>query len=194
MSLPATLGILQAAAGVMSAIGAYQAGQAQASQYEAQAARAERRAHEEVLAAGQEETRLKRKMGIIKGEQRAGYGASGFSPGTGTPLASVLDTELEGTKDVATLRYNAQVRRADLQDEANYARSAADSARSAGKLSAITSLLGTGATVATSWYKMGYTPFQGGTSTGWNVTSSAAAGSPLTYNNSGYRHLFHRGR
>ncbi|NCC94022.1 MAG: hypothetical protein EOM10_12190, partial [Opitutae bacterium] len=27
-------------------------------------------------------------MGIIKGEQRAGYGASGFSPGTGTALAS----------------------------------------------------------------------------------------------------------
>lgn len=194
MSLAATLSVLQAAAGVITAIGTYQAGQAQAAQYEAQAAQAERRAHEEVTAAGQEEARLKRKMAVIKGEQRAGYGASGFAPGTGTPLASVLDTEGEGMKDVATLRYNAQVRRADLLDEANNARSAAKSAKSAATFSAVTSLLGTGASVASSWYKMGYNPFKGGTASGWNVGGSAAAGSPLTYNATGYRHLFRRGR
>jgi len=194
MSLPATLGILQAAAGVMTAIGQYNAGQAQAEQYNAQAAQAERRAHEEVVAAGSEESRLRRKMAIIKGEQRAGYGASGFSPGTGTPLASVLDTEGEGMKDVATLRYNAQVRWADLHDEANYARSAAKSAKSAATFGAVTSLLGTGASVASSWYKMGYNPFKSGTASGWNVGGSAAAGSPLTYNSTGYTRLFRRGR
>ena len=194
MSLAATLSVLQAAAGVMTAIGTYQAGQAQAAQYEAQAAQAERRAHEEVTAAGQEEARLKRKMAVnSRGSSGRGTGPPasprhGHAPGVRARHGG------GGMKDVATLRYNAQVRRADLQDEANNARSAASSAKSAATFSAVTSLLWTGASVASSWYKMWYNPFKGGTASGWNVGGSAAAGSPLTYNATGYRHLFRRGR
>lgn len=200
---PTTMTVLQVVAGLVGVVGAQQTARAQAAQHEAVAARydaeakqAEMRAHEEVLAAGAEEEKLKRRLAIIKGEQRAAYGASGFSAQSGSALSAVLDTELEGMKDVASLRYNAQVRRADLINEGAFTRHAAatermsaSSARSAGNIGALSSLIGTATSVASGWYQMGgLSPKPAAPSaTAWNA-------SPLTYNNTGYRSLFHRGR
>lgn len=182
---PATIGILQAIGGVLGAVGTYQQGQAQAASYEHAAKTAEinaaikeRQAHEEVLAGAEQEKKLRMKISGLKGEQRAIMGASGFAPDTGSALDTSLDTSEQGMRDVETLRYNAQNRRLNAVDESNqykdqalWNRSAASSAKQAGMIGAVTGLIGTGATVASSWYKMGFNPL-GGQGGGWNLATS----------------------
>lgn len=188
---PATIGILQVVSGVLGAVGTYQQGQAQAAAYEHAAKSAdinaaikERQAHEEVLAGAEQEKKLKMKISGLKGEQRAIMGASGFAPDTGTSLETIVDTSEQGMRDVETLRYNAQNRRLNAVDESNtykdqalWNRSAASSAKNAGMIGAVTGLIGTGATVASSWYKMGFNPMGGGG--GWNLATSGGYGAGL---------------
>ncbi len=148
---------------------------------EMNAKRKETEAHETVMAGGAEEARLRLKIARLKGEQKAAAGATGFEITSGSNLETLLDTEEMGARDIETLRYNYQVHRwghlteADeyirqalehktqavgLRGQADMSMVAGKYAGSAGKLNALTGLIGTGATVASSWYQMGYNPFE----------------------------------
>ncbi len=189
---PAAIGVLQVVSGVLGAVGTYQQGQAQAAAYEHAAKSAEinaaikeRQAHEEVLAGADQEKKLRLKISGLKGEQRAIMGASGFAPDTGSSLETIVDTSEQGMRDVETLRYNAQNRRLNAVDESNqykdqalWNRSAASSAKKAGMIGAVTGLIGTGATVASSWYNMGSSSLASKTG-GWNLATSGGFGSGL---------------
>lgn len=190
---PVTLGVIQVIGGVLGAVGTYQQGQAQAASYEHAAKSAEinaqikeNQAHEEVLAGAEQEKKLRQKISGLKGEQRAAMGASGFAGDTGSSLDTIVDTAEQGERDVETLRYNAQNRRLNAVDESNQYkdqalsnRSAASSAKTAGMIGAVTGLIGTGATVASSWYTMGFNPLGGKAATGWNIGTSGNYGAGL---------------
>lgn len=148
---------------------------------EMNAKRKETEAHETVMAGGAEEARLRLKIARLKGEQKAVAGASGFEITSGSNLETLLDTEEMGARDIETLRYNYQVNRwghlseADeyirqalehktqavgLRGQADMSMVAGKHAKSAGKIGALTGLIGTGMTVASSWYQMGYNPLE----------------------------------
>jgi len=179
--------LMQVAGGVASAMGSIRQGEAAQRQYEYQAAMLEsnakareKQASEEVAAGGAEEAKLRQKIAQLRGQQKATMGASGFRTDSGSNLETLLDTDEMGERDVESLRYNAQVKRwanladaEDMRNQANLARYAGKDAAAAGRLGAFSSMIGTGATVASTWYKTGSSgASNSGASTGWNLGAS----------------------
>lgn len=139
--------------------------QAQAYEYEAKmqernAKIAEQQARDASERGFVEEEALRRKAHILKGQQRAAFGASGLDTGTGTPLDVLADTAYLSESDAATIRYNAQQERygfesqkGDQMGKAAMSKVSATNARIAGSNAATATILGGIGSVANQWYR-----------------------------------------
>lgn len=154
-----TIGLMAASA-VMSAYGSYSQGQAQAAAAEAQAQQAdynakiaEQQAQDAEHRGRIAEQNQRMKTAQVLGQQRAGFGASGFDL-SGTALDILGDTAMVGEMDALTVRHNAEYEAWDrrqqaygFQNEAAVARASGKNAKKAGMINAGTSLLGSAATI-----------------------------------------------
>jgi hypothetical protein len=139
------MAMLQAATsvigGVVGAMGAMQQAeaQAQAAEYNAQVAERNRRVIKDQTGAALEDQAKEnfRKMREI----RASYGANNIDL-QGSALDVVLDTAIEQRLAKRRIRYRGQLAMLEQEDEANLQRMGAASARAAGGISAISSILG----------------------------------------------------
>ena len=164
MAVP--LMIATAVSGVMSAYGAYQQGQAAKNMYNYQAAAAlQQKEQTQKVAeanitgvqnqASMQSRMLDRNASIVSGSQKASAGGQGIG-GSVTAADIAKDTFTKQQMDQQTLMYNANVkawsitneanaREWNLQVESDQDKFAAKNASRAGKISAITTLLGTAA-------------------------------------------------
>lgn len=97
----------------------------------------------------QEESRHRQKMSILKGQQRATQGASGFLVDSGSALDVLADTAEQAELDALAIRRNAELeawgyRTGALakRDEANLERYKSGQYRTSGMISAGSTLLG----------------------------------------------------
>lgn len=160
----ATTALLIGGAGV-SAYGQYQQGQAakDAAEYQAAVSRnnaimEDRRAQQELEAGDREAIQRRRAIAQLIGQQRANVGASGVEA-SGSPLEVIADTAEQGTLDMATIRYNAELRAQDRRFSAQNLRAQSvlqefegRSAARAGQIGAFGTILG-GAGQASLAYK-----------------------------------------
>jgi hypothetical protein len=159
------LPVLTAISTISSVIGAKQSADAQASSYEQQADIARKNAlYAQGQAANasyngaQNEQQIALKRMQITGQQRAGYGASGIDPNTGSALAvqnssimQALADQIQARQNAANQVYSYQTESVNNQDLAKSYDSAASNARSIGNWNAATSLL-SGATSLSNMY------------------------------------------
>lgn len=98
-------------------------------------------------AKGELEAQRLHRIGLeVAGSQRAAFGASGVSVGTGTPVDVVTDTFTRSDIDASMARYNAELEAFGFEVEAsNYT-----AASRADDMKATQSLLGLGSTLLTS--------------------------------------------
>lgn len=161
MTLAAVAIGLTAVSGLVSAMGAANAAEAQAEQFEYERAVSERN---EVIArqdrlqtirTSQIEAEDKRRENLrILASSRAAYGASGVEL-SGSPLEALADSSFEMALDVRRIEYEGQVRAREgavrilgLEDEQNIATSSASNARSAGRVASATAILNAGTSIA----------------------------------------------
>lgn len=159
---PGTLTILSTA---VSAVGAYQQGQAQAAAYNSKAAAddqnakiANRQAEVEAQRGAREEQQMRQHGAAAIGAQKSAFAANGLDIGAGSPLDVLSDTRYLNELDALTIRSNTANNVWQFQSEGvNYLnsasanRSAASNASTAGTIGAFGSLLN-GAT-SYSYYK-----------------------------------------
>lgn len=150
---PTTMMILSTA---MSAVGAIQEGNAQASAYKREAAANEENARIARLNAertGQayslQEDKLRRSQKLALGEQRAAMNESGVGGNTGSNLDIQVEDNAQAELDALTLRYDGNNERTNLLNQGiQYSNAAATSrtnakaAKQAGYTSALTSVVG----------------------------------------------------
>lgn len=149
-------GILLAASTAVGAIGNIQEGNAQARAYnytaavnEQNAVFAETRAMDAIARGAEEEQRIRREGGAVRGRQVAQMAASGVDVGFGSPLDILTDTAIGVKLDAARARRNAQREAEDMDTQAwNYRaqagldRQGARNARAGGVMGAIGTVLG----------------------------------------------------
>lgn len=136
---------------VMSAYGAMAQGEAVAAAAEYNAKLAERDAQMAAKRGQQEEAHVRLKGAIVKAKQRAMFGASGLDVSRGSPLDVLMATQFNIEEDAATIRYNALNEQLSYGAKARGYRSEASSARSAGKIGAMTALFSGATDFATKW-------------------------------------------
>lgn len=158
MCEPVTLTTMQtvmlassAAAGGISAISAYQQGQANkqvaynnARMAEYAAADSQRRGEEEAQAA-------RRRGDQVKGAQRARMAAAGLDLGVGTAQELQDQTDFFSETDQSTARFNAARDAWASKEQAKGYRAQGSAAAQQGTLSAFGTILGTGAQVSDKW-------------------------------------------
>ena len=124
---------MQVAAPVMTGMAAKESAEAQAKAMEYNAQIEESKAAIAAERAAQEERKLRIRGKLVKGTQRAAFGAAGLDPNVGSPLDVLLDTQWAIEQDAATIRYNAMLDQWGYGSRAQIARYQADVARSTGK-------------------------------------------------------------
>lgn len=153
------------AGSVISAVGAYQQGQATAAAYRSKAAADEQNAkiasrQAEVTAqnGAQEEREMRQRGQAIAGAQKASFSANGLDIGAGSPLDLLSDTRYLNELDALAIRrstannvWQFQSEGVNYLNSASANRSAASNASTAGTIGAVGSLLN-GAT-SYSYYK-----------------------------------------
>lgn len=158
MCLPVALA---AVGGLVGAAGSVIQGNAQAKAYEQQARIARENARlaelqgvRELERGAREEQRFRRQQRQFQGTQRAQLAASGTQM-SGSALSVLADTASGIEQDAAMLRFNTlqdkyakDVQAVNFRNEASAADANAGNARTAGRIGAFTSLLGTGLTIA----------------------------------------------
>lgn len=149
----------------MSMMGAYRQGVAQqgAINYEAQVAQnnakiAEYQASQEKIIGEQQEQTQRLKTAQVFGDQRAAMAANGVDLGEGSPNEVLATTKFTGERDALTIRDNAARRAWAYQNNAaGYTSEAAADRAASGSINPLmaagTSLLTSGSTVASNWYK-----------------------------------------
>jgi hypothetical protein len=147
--------------GVISAMGAMQAADAQASAYERDAAISERNKviadqdRQQAVAtaniAAQDKRRSNRRQ---LAAMRAAYGSTGFDM-SGSPLDILADTSTEMALDERRIEYEGTVRNREgalqmlyLQEDADGSRMAAKNTRKAGRITALSTLAGSAGSAA----------------------------------------------
>jgi hypothetical protein len=155
---------------VVSAYGAYTSARAQkkAQEYSAgidrlNAQAAEWQAEDALVRGETEASNIRRKALSVQGEQQAVLAGRGIALDSGSPLSLLEDTDYFSKLDIATVRSNAEkeswaarVRATGAYAAANIAQYTADSIKPG--FSALTSVLGSSAQVASVWYKGRTTP------------------------------------
>lgn len=164
----ATLSMAAQAAGtVMSAVGAYNTGKANAAaaRYQAGVARnnqiiAEQNAKFAEDKGNVEEQAQRQKTAQMIGAERALAGGAGVDVNTGSPLRLQSDTAMMGEMDALTIRNNAaraawgyRAQGADFGAQAGMFGAQAENATRAGNLAAFSSIVGGASSVADKWAK-----------------------------------------
>lgn len=178
-ALPALMGA-QVGAGAFTAWAQGQQGQAQSAYYgylantsmrnADLAQKAARSQIQEVGAqAAQEDRRIGEKVRGTVGAQTAAFAANGVGVRSKTAEQIVSDTMDKGNIDEMALRYNAAIKSKAIQTGADFQtlnditqaggyRLAGQNAQTQAKIAQISTYLGTGSSVASTWYR-GNTPF-----------------------------------
>ena len=152
---------------VMGGMGAIQQGNAAAASasYNAKVADmnaklSERQARDAVERGSMEEQQQRMKTSQTIGQQRAAMAANGVDLKFGSPLDMLVDTATMGELDALTIRSNTYREERDLRQQglnqagqANMFRAEASSAKTAGYMNAMGTVLGGGATAYTSYQK-----------------------------------------
>lgn len=142
----------------VSVVGGMQAASAQAAagQYSAtindqNAKFAERRARDALERGKEEEQRVRQEGALLKGNQVAGMAAAGLDLSFGSPLDVLIDTTTGIELDAARAKRNADLEYDDYMRQgwsyrasAEMDRAGAANAKTAGKIGAVTSVLGGG--------------------------------------------------
>ena len=131
---------LMIASTLANTAGMYAQGQAQAAAYEANATAAEQAARAQREKAAFEARRVREQGQSVLATQRARYGFSGVAM-TGSPLDVALSTVRKNELDALMARYNGEVAARQNENQASVYRSMASSARTAGTIGAVTTLL-----------------------------------------------------
>lgn len=111
----------------------------QAYNYNADVQEGEAEAVEEEAAYNEEIYR--EKVQNLLSTQRANYGASGVVMSVGSPLAVFADTAMKGEKDALMIRYGGSVEATSRRNEAQLSRLYGATARRAGRVGSVTTLL-----------------------------------------------------
>lgn len=139
--------ILQGTAGLVGAMGAVRAGQAQAEAYRMQAGDARIDARQEEIAGMQREDGLKRKLLASLGERDAATAASGVDLSFGTPVVARDQAMEDANRAVSMNQGETEMRRARLMARAASYQRMASEAESAGLTKGIGSLLMTAGSI-----------------------------------------------
>lgn len=151
-STAATLSLATTAiGGLVQAYGAVQSGKAQQQMYNYQAAVDRNNAADAIERGKVEEEQHRLKVQQVKASQRVGFAASGIDLGSDNVVDTLSDTAMMGELDALTIRSNAQRESTNYLNSATGNVAAGRNARSAGNMTAMTTILGTGATVADRW-------------------------------------------
>ena len=136
--------LLTAGLSIAQGVSADRAARAEAATMEQNARNQEIMAQDAVKRGGQEETKLRRRMAILRGQQRAQAAASGLEVDSGS-MADIQDASMvEGEHDVSTNAMNhARESWGHNVQAVNY-KNAASAARAAGKNAFMGGLLGAG--------------------------------------------------
>ena len=139
--LPAITAVTSIIGGVVGAIGAIQAANAQAAaaEYNRQVEERNKRAvlQQGDQAAVDQTLENKRRLAAV----RASYGAANIDL-AGSPLDVIEDTAIEQELDVKRIRYKAELGAIEHQDAATRYKLEAENATKAGRISAVSSILG----------------------------------------------------
>ena len=170
MAAPVAIGGMaaQVARSIIGAMGSAYQGQAQANMYTYQAGVAqlnttiEKQNADYARASGEVEAQQSgMKTRFQVGSERAAQGGSGLDVNTGSPLAVRESTQEVGAEDTAIVRSNAarraygyEVEAAQSTAQAGLDLMSATTAKTAGNIGAVSSLLGGAGSVASKW--MGY--------------------------------------
>ncbi|MCI0560025.1 MAG: hypothetical protein MN733_16165 [Nitrososphaera sp.] len=174
---------LALAAGAVTAFGQVREGQAasDASKFQARVARnnailADRAAEDARQRGAVEEQQVRAQGRRFIGTQKAAFAASGLDIAAGTPVDIFSSQAGINELDALTIQSNTareiagfQLQGQNLRSEADLLRSQAQNQRTAGTLSATSTLLSTGSQVAASWHS-----FKGPPSTGTALRTNTA--------------------
>lgn len=134
-----------AAAGLLGAMvssaGSLMSGQAQANAANGQASLYAQRAADERAAAGYNADRQRDKALSLESRQRASFLSNGVSPGSGSPLSTIVNTASETELDVAAIRWNGELRARNYDVMAQNERSKAESAQQGSFLGALSPVI-----------------------------------------------------
>lgn len=136
--------ILGLAGGGLSAFGSYAAGQAQQGAADYNAKLLQQRAQMVEQASRSETTRAHKEARKLKGAQQAGFAKSGAMITSGTPLMVLAEQAGDMEKDILEQRRNRMIEAQGLRSQAEMLKIQGKQASAAGKLGAVTSLLGAG--------------------------------------------------
>ncbi|MGQ4812330.1 hypothetical protein ACCZ74_08535 [Agrobacterium vitis] len=140
--------ILQGTAGVLSAVSAVSAGNAQAEGYEQAATEAQSNQRLTTLEGISRRSSIKQAMVDQVGQQDVAYAASGTDLSFGTPNQARKEAFREADLGTATQVGTEQTTQAQLSDRERNYRKMAGKARLGGWVSAATSLFSTGASIS----------------------------------------------
>ncbi len=141
MCTPVALGVVGIAGGFASGISGYQQQMTNAANYKMQAAGLERDIGAEKEASAYEIARTRETVAKTLGSARAGYAANGLAL-DGSAAEVLTDTATEGDLDVASIRWNSDVKIGNLKYQQTVAKTNAKSSRDAAPLAFITPILG----------------------------------------------------
>lgn len=159
--------MMQGAGAASSAVGAYYGAQSnkislglQANLADTSARVSESAAQATLLTGQREEQKSMLATASLKSAQRVGMAANGVDLGEGSPLNVLTTTDTMGQIDANTIKANAiksawgyRMQGVNQTNQANMSRAAADAINPT--QSAISSLLGSAGSVASSWYMFG---------------------------------------
>ncbi|MBA1159337.1 virion core protein, T7 gp14 family [Microvirga mediterraneensis] len=168
-ALPMIAMVSSLASAAVGAVGAIQQGNAAAASAKYNAAVNEnnnvlaQRAAEDARKRGEQEAQEhNRRVSALRGKQTAAMAANGVDLTSGSPLNVTADTAQLGALDVLTIRNNTErealgyeAQGMNFRAEANLNRMQAKSARQAGMIGAVGSVVSGFGQVADKWYKMG---------------------------------------
>ena len=127
--------------GVLGAVSSQQKGQAASSQANFEANVRNQQAAQERKVAAAEEADFRRSQARALGDRRAGLGASGIDPSTGSPLLATGDFAAEVELNARRIREGGELRATRLEQEAVLKRQAGANAKTGGLFGAGSSLL-----------------------------------------------------
>ncbi len=141
MCTPVALGVGGIAGGLAQGIGGYQQHMTAAANYTMRANGLERDIKAEQYASAYEIARTRETVSKTLGAARAGFAANGLAL-SGSAVDVLSDTASEGDLDVASIRWNSQVKTDNLRYEQTVARTNAKASRTAAPLAFIAPVIG----------------------------------------------------
>ena len=141
---------MQAAGAASSVVGSYYSAQSQKSTLGLQADLDEYQAQNALLQGEREEQKARLSTAQLKSSQRANMAANGVDLAQGSAAQVLTSTDYLGEVDAQTIKANALKQALGYRVDATMKRAQADSISPG--MAAFTTLLGSGAQVASSWY------------------------------------------